>query len=408
MFEYVKANQAVVITPFLLMGAMSPVSLPATLVQQVAEALAGIALAQLIRPGAPVVFGSVPVQHRHAVGLAVVRHARVGHRRAVHRPDRPALRPALARRRRPQRVADRRRPGRVRVADDAAADVPGRHELRHALGRVARGRARVLLREVHRRRRAPARAPPRVHAARDRRGVAGVRRPHRGRARAGTSSAPPTRSSASASASTARCCPRPRTSTAGPSAAPRTPRRAPARSGARRSRATSSRRSTTRSAPSSRSSWCAGAPSSATDQYPLLTTTALERARAAAAVPGRRRDRVRRHDVLRRGRAAAADAHARAPPLEGVRRRADRRVRRAGRWSARSRAACSPRGPGRAATIYAGLAPDGARRAWRSACSTTRCCSMWRGSSRASAARARGRAGSRGSSPRLRRTGAGG
>jgi trimethylamine---corrinoid protein Co-methyltransferase len=58
LFEYVKANQAVVITPFLLMGAMSPVSLPATLVQQVAEGLAGIALAQTIRPGAPVVFGS--------------------------------------------------------------------------------------------------------------------------------------------------------------------------------------------------------------------------------------------------------------------------------------------------------------------------------------------------------------
>src|SRR4051794_31996570 len=58
MFEYVRANQAVVITPFLLMGAMSPVSLPSTLVQQMAEALAGIALAQLIRPGTPVVFGS--------------------------------------------------------------------------------------------------------------------------------------------------------------------------------------------------------------------------------------------------------------------------------------------------------------------------------------------------------------
>ncbi|MBV9802990.1 MAG: trimethylamine methyltransferase family protein [Solirubrobacterales bacterium] len=58
MLEYVKAGQAVVISPFLLMGAMSPVSLPATLVQQLAEALAGIALAQLIRPGTPVVFGS--------------------------------------------------------------------------------------------------------------------------------------------------------------------------------------------------------------------------------------------------------------------------------------------------------------------------------------------------------------
>jgi trimethylamine--corrinoid protein Co-methyltransferase len=58
LLEYVKANQAVVITPFLLMGAMSPVSIPATLAQQVAEALAGIALAQLIRPGCPVIFGS--------------------------------------------------------------------------------------------------------------------------------------------------------------------------------------------------------------------------------------------------------------------------------------------------------------------------------------------------------------
>src|SRR3954467_9216842 len=58
MFEYVKAGQPVVITPFLLMGAMSPVSIPAPLVQQMAEALAGIALAQLLRPGAPVIFGS--------------------------------------------------------------------------------------------------------------------------------------------------------------------------------------------------------------------------------------------------------------------------------------------------------------------------------------------------------------
>jgi trimethylamine---corrinoid protein Co-methyltransferase len=56
--EYAKANQATVVTPFLLMGAMSPVSVAATLAQQVAEALAGIALVQTIRPGCPVVFGS--------------------------------------------------------------------------------------------------------------------------------------------------------------------------------------------------------------------------------------------------------------------------------------------------------------------------------------------------------------
>src|SRR3954466_14559856 len=58
LFEYAEANQAVVLTPFILMGAMSPVTIPAALVQQIAEALTGIALAQTINPGCPVIFGS--------------------------------------------------------------------------------------------------------------------------------------------------------------------------------------------------------------------------------------------------------------------------------------------------------------------------------------------------------------
>ncbi len=56
--EYAKAGQATIVTPFLLMGAMSPVSVVSTLAQQIGEALAGIALVQTIRPGCPVVFGS--------------------------------------------------------------------------------------------------------------------------------------------------------------------------------------------------------------------------------------------------------------------------------------------------------------------------------------------------------------
>jgi trimethylamine---corrinoid protein Co-methyltransferase len=52
------ANQIVVVTPFILMGAMGPVSIPAALSQQIAEQLAGICLAQLVRPGAPVIMGS--------------------------------------------------------------------------------------------------------------------------------------------------------------------------------------------------------------------------------------------------------------------------------------------------------------------------------------------------------------
>ena len=58
LIAYARAGQPAIITPFLLMGAMSPASIPAALVQQTAEALAGVTLAQLIRPGTPVVLGS--------------------------------------------------------------------------------------------------------------------------------------------------------------------------------------------------------------------------------------------------------------------------------------------------------------------------------------------------------------
>jgi trimethylamine---corrinoid protein Co-methyltransferase len=51
-------GQAVVITPFTLMGAMAPASLAAALAQQNAEALFGIVLAQLVRPGTPAVYGA--------------------------------------------------------------------------------------------------------------------------------------------------------------------------------------------------------------------------------------------------------------------------------------------------------------------------------------------------------------
>ena len=55
---YAENNQATIITPFLLAGAMSPVTVAGTLTQILAEALAGMAYIQLVRPGAPVVFGS--------------------------------------------------------------------------------------------------------------------------------------------------------------------------------------------------------------------------------------------------------------------------------------------------------------------------------------------------------------
>lgn len=56
--EYARANQGVVLSPFILGGAMGPVTQPALVAQAHAEAMAGIALTQLVRPGAPVVYGN--------------------------------------------------------------------------------------------------------------------------------------------------------------------------------------------------------------------------------------------------------------------------------------------------------------------------------------------------------------
>ncbi len=55
---YARAGQACVVSPFILSGAMSPVTVAGTMAQTLAEAMAGIALTQLLRPGAPVIFGT--------------------------------------------------------------------------------------------------------------------------------------------------------------------------------------------------------------------------------------------------------------------------------------------------------------------------------------------------------------
>ena len=131
-------TRRVVITPFLLMGAMSPVSVPATLAQQVGEALAGIALVQTIRPGCPVVFGSflsnTDMQSgspsfgtpESAVGLLctgqIARHYGLPFRGGGALTSSQAVDAQAG----------------VRVDDVALADVPRRHELRHALGGLAR------------------------------------------------------------------------------------------------------------------------------------------------------------------------------------------------------------------------------------------------------------------------------
>jgi trimethylamine--corrinoid protein Co-methyltransferase len=56
--DFARAGQVAVITPFTLSGAMAPVTIAGALALQHAEALAGIVLSQITRPGAPVVYGS--------------------------------------------------------------------------------------------------------------------------------------------------------------------------------------------------------------------------------------------------------------------------------------------------------------------------------------------------------------
>lgn len=55
---YARAGQAAIITPFIIAGAMSPVTMAATLAQQNAETLFGICYAQMLNPGTSVIYGS--------------------------------------------------------------------------------------------------------------------------------------------------------------------------------------------------------------------------------------------------------------------------------------------------------------------------------------------------------------
>jgi len=55
---YAQNNQASIVSPFILAGAMSPVTVAGVAAQTLAEALAGMTFVQLVNPGAPVIFGS--------------------------------------------------------------------------------------------------------------------------------------------------------------------------------------------------------------------------------------------------------------------------------------------------------------------------------------------------------------
>ncbi len=65
---YAKANQACIMSPFILAGAMSPVTIAGLAAQALAEALSGMTFCQLVRPGAPVIFGTFASSMSMATG----------------------------------------------------------------------------------------------------------------------------------------------------------------------------------------------------------------------------------------------------------------------------------------------------------------------------------------------------
>ena len=185
---------------------------PSTL--QHAEALAGIALTQVVRPGAPVVYGAFTSNVDMKSGRTGLRHAGVlqggARERAARAPRGPPL-PLL----RPERVERPRRPGDVRDDDEPLRRRARRLQRPPPRRRLARGRADGVEGEVHPRRRGAPDAGRGVPAARRRRRRDRPRR-DRGDARpAATSSAASTRSPATARPSTSRSSPTGRTSASG-------------------------------------------------------------------------------------------------------------------------------------------------------------------------------------------------
>ena len=126
---YARNNQACIITPFILAGAMSPVTVAGTAAQTLAEALAGMAFVQLCSPGAPVVLGSFASSISMQSGAptfgtpepALVLYVMAALARRLGVPFRSG--------RWPVRLQDCRCASRFRVRQHAAAHLPGRCQL---------------------------------------------------------------------------------------------------------------------------------------------------------------------------------------------------------------------------------------------------------------------------------------
>ena len=145
---YARAGQACIVSPFIVGGAMAPVSVTGTLTQVLAEAMAGIAYSQLVRPGAPVIFGRLRFIDRHEFGRTDLRNSGSLQDPLRCRAACPPPEPALPVWRQFVRVQIARRPGGLRNGQHLERSLAGRRELHAARLWLAGRRAGVVLREI--------------------------------------------------------------------------------------------------------------------------------------------------------------------------------------------------------------------------------------------------------------------
>ena len=228
---YAANNQATIITPFILAGAMAPATVGRRRradARRVARRHGVHAARAARRAGDLRLVRQLDVD---ADRRPHVRHARAGDRALHGGRAGPPPRRAVPLGRLAVRLEAARRAGRVRVGGHAAADGAGRRQLRAPRRRLAGGRPGDRLREVR------ARLRPARHDVDVREGPrhvgerAGARRDPREPARATTSSARPTRWPTSRPRSTASTPPTTRATSSGSTRAASTPPSAPTRCG---------------------------------------------------------------------------------------------------------------------------------------------------------------------------------
>ena len=142
---YARANQACIITPFILSGAMSPVTVAGTLTQVLAEVHGG----DSVLPAHPARRAggvrNLRLDPVDAVRRADLRHARGGAGDLRRRPARAADEHAVPHRRLALRLEDPGRAGGLRERADASADGAGRRQFRAARRGLARRRPHRVL-----------------------------------------------------------------------------------------------------------------------------------------------------------------------------------------------------------------------------------------------------------------------